>query len=318
MISGAEFIKQSIGLNLFFARIMKEHAFFLEAAFTPRDANFIKGADAFRREFDSILGETISLSDGVVGCDVLKSGEITTPFTLNTEMASSFYTGIEIPTQLTKAEANLTCGNKLQNNPALERRVLALNNRAINAVVPLIQFQYNVLNNVLSCRMFTLNYPSLILHVTREAEVYHEQLKRLQNREKIESGKELIGLENFWAGQIVEHMEFIRGMLDPTEKDLINEANDLINQFSYYGNEFNQLKEMARTALDAVTPQAKVPNDKLRATEKIRNYQIAGTKGLLACQIKSIILPLLGDHVLRESNHYLRFLKMSERDSSLE
>jgi hypothetical protein len=34
------------------------------------------------------------------------------------------------------------------------------------------------------------------------------------------------------------------------------------------------------------------------------------TQGLLGCKIKSIIIPLLGDHVLRESNHYLRLLKM--------
>ncbi len=33
-----------------------------------------------------------------------------------------------------------------------------------------------------------------------------------------------------------------------------------------------------------------------------------GTEGLLNCKIKSIILPLLGDHVLREANHYLRLL----------
>ncbi len=31
MISSINFIKQSLGLHLFFARIMKEHSFFLEA-----------------------------------------------------------------------------------------------------------------------------------------------------------------------------------------------------------------------------------------------------------------------------------------------
>jgi len=30
MLSSIEFIKQSLGLHLFFARIMKEHSFFLE------------------------------------------------------------------------------------------------------------------------------------------------------------------------------------------------------------------------------------------------------------------------------------------------
>lgn len=32
-------------------------------------------------------------------------------------------------------------------------------------------------------------------------------------------------------------------------------------------------------------------------------------RGLLDCKIRSIVLPLLGDHVVREANHYIRLLK---------
>ena len=38
MLSGIEFIKQSLGLHHFW-RIMKEHSFFLEVTFSPRDAS---------------------------------------------------------------------------------------------------------------------------------------------------------------------------------------------------------------------------------------------------------------------------------------
>ena len=89
MLSSIEFIKQSLGLHLFFGRIMKEHSFFLEVAFTPRDTRFAQQADAFRREFDGLLGEAISLSNGVVNPDVLQSGEVVTPFTLNAEKATA-------------------------------------------------------------------------------------------------------------------------------------------------------------------------------------------------------------------------------------
>jgi len=76
MLSSIEFIKQSLGLHLFFARIMKEHSFFLEVGFTSKDSGFIQQADAFRREFDGILGETISLSNSVVNPEILQSGEV--------------------------------------------------------------------------------------------------------------------------------------------------------------------------------------------------------------------------------------------------
>jgi hypothetical protein len=41
---------------------------------------------------------------------------------------------------------------------------------------------------------------------------------------------------------------------------------------------------------------------------KIRDFKAAGARGILECEIRSIILPLLADHVLREANHYIRLL----------
>ncbi|WP_136479323.1 DUF2935 domain-containing protein [Acetivibrio thermocellus] len=305
MLSSIEFIKQSLGLHLFFARIMKEHSFFLEVGFTSKDSGFIQQADAFRREFDGILGETISLSNSVVNPEILQSGEVITPFTLNAEMATIYFTGVRIPTQLTQAEAILAGSDIITANPVLERHVSVLNQRAINATAALIQFKKNILSNVLYCKMFTFNYPLLILHITREAELYLLQLRRLQRREEIDLAKEAYELQFFWNRQMAEHAKFIRGLLDPTENDLINQAND-------FGNEFDQLTAEAKAAMDATSPMAKVTDESLKATEDFRNFKAQGTQAILECKVKSIIIPLLGDHVLREANHYLRLLKMFE------
>jgi hypothetical protein len=57
-------------------------------------------------------------------------------------------------------------------------------------------------------------------------------------------------------------------------------------------------------------PPGGVTSRSLRATQRIREFNTAGTQGLLDCRIRSVIIPLLGDHVLRESNHYFRLLNM--------
>ena len=44
-------------------------------------------------------------------------------------------------------------------------------------------------------------------------------------------------------------------------------------------------------------------------TMRYRDFKAAGTKGIVECNIASLILPLLADHVLREANHYLRLLQ---------
>lgn len=307
MLTGRDFVRLSLELHLFFARIMKEHSFFLEAGFTPKDSNFSEQADTFRMEFDRLLGEVISLSNGVVNPEVLQSGEVVTPYTLKAEMVSSYYTGIKIPSRLTQAEAGLMGGDMMTINPMLEQRVAMLNQRAMRLIASLIQFKTVILSNVLSCKMFTVNYPLLIDHILREAKLYLKMIQRIQNREDINIQKEAFEQESFWNRIMAEHSKFIRGLLDPTEEALIETADN-------FGREFDELAKEAQEAMDKTIPISKVTDDSLTATEKIKDFNTQGTQGLLNCKIKSIIIPLLGDHVLRESNHYLRLLNIFKEE----
>ena len=51
----ARYVVLSLELHLFFARIMKEHALFLKAGFTPVNKDFINKAEFYKREFESLL-----------------------------------------------------------------------------------------------------------------------------------------------------------------------------------------------------------------------------------------------------------------------
>lgn len=300
---GADFVRQSLALHLFFGRIMKEHSFFLQLGFMPRDVSYTQQADAFRMSYDELLREAVYLANGVVSPDILQSGEVVTPFTMNAEMVSTFYTGVQIPTGLTQAETELVGGSGMAVSPALEQRVAQLNQRAIELTGSLIQFKATILSNVLSCKMFTVNYPLLIDHIMREARLYLSMLQKLQNREIANLQGQALEQEAFWNRIMAEHSKFIRGLLDPTENELFNTANN-------FGNEFDQLTAEALAAMEMTIPPEKVTDDSLQATLRIREFKAQGTQGLLECKIRSIIIPLLGDHVLREANHYLRLLRM--------
>jgi len=314
MLTRAEFIKQSLGIHLFFGRIMKEHSFFLQVGFTPRDIAFTNQANAFRVAFDGLLSEAVSLSNGVVDKNIIDSGEIITPYTLKAEMQTAYFTSVPIQTGITQAEAGLA-GNNINNNaimgdPMLEQRVFMLNQKAINLLAALINFKTNILSNVLSCQMFTLNYPLLIDHILREAKLYLLLIQRLQNRERLDAQRYAYEQEAFWNRIMAEHAKFIRGLLDPTEEELFDTADK-------FGDEFDKLTKEAKNAMDKTLPIRKITSESLKATKEIRDFKKQGTQGLLECKIKSIIIPLLGDHVLREANHFLRLLKTFEADSSI-
>jgi len=301
-----DFVRQSLELHLFFARIMKEHSFFLQLGFTPRDINYTRRADELRMEFDQLLRDVVLLSDGVVSNDALKSGEVITPFTLEAEKVSEFYTGIDIPTDITKAEDKLVgAHNDIISRP-LVNKVSRINDRAIKLISELIKFKARILDNVLQCKMFTINYPLLIDHIMREARLYLDMVKTLQRQGYIDIRKDALEQEAFWNRIMAEHSKFIRGLLDPTEEELFNVANN-------FGKQFDKLTKEAIDAIDRTVPFEKVTRDSLKATKAIRDFKAEATEGLLDCNIKSIIIPLLGDHTLREANHYLRLLRMFER-----
>lgn len=307
MLSGSEFIKQSLGLHLFFLRIMKEHAFFLEASFTKKNANLARQADSLKVRLEALLQNVVTLSNGVVEPGVLLSGEVITPYTLSAEVATQNFTGIRLATGITRQEMSLTGSESMMPNPILERKVVMLNRSVMALVTELISFKKMVLNEVLSCMIYTTNYPLLIEHILREAEFYMEMLRKLQNREDINSDKLALENEIFWNNIMGEHAEFIRGLLDPTEEVLMKTANNFAIQFKELTNE-------AKEALDKTIPMKKVTDDSLAATQKIKEFKAAGDQALLNCKIRSIIVPLLADHVLREANHYLRLLRMYEKE----
>lgn len=307
MISSSNFVSKSLELHLFFARIMKEHSFFLEVGFTPKDSNFTRQADSFRKSFDLLLAEVITVSNGLVSQEVLKSGEVMTPYTLKAEMASAYFTGVDIATGITQAEARLTSGSIHKVLPMIEHNVYIINEKAINLIRALIDFKTAILSNVVSCNMFTVNYPLLIDHILREAKLYLQMVQRLQAKEAMDINKEAYEQELFWNRIMAEHSKFIRGLLDPTEEELFNIANN-------FGKEFDNLLAEARQSMNNTLDLKDYTDESLEATKRIRDFKAQGTQGILQCKIKSIIIPLLGDHVLREANHFLRLLNTYENN----
>ena len=307
MLSSNEFIRRSLEIHLFFARIMKEHSLFLQLSFTPRDESFSKRADELRMEFDELLWDAVCLSNGVIRNSVISSGEIVTPYTLRAENITSYLTGVKIPEHITKAEMELKGGICENFDPAFERGICILNNKAIDLIKSIIEFKSSVLSNVLSCNMFTTNYPLMISHILREAKLYLRMITKLQKRENIDIEKEMYGQELFWNRMMADHSKFIRGLLDPTEESLINLADD-------FAKEFDKLTKELKAAIDKSLPTDKITDAIFEATKKVHNFNTQSTKGILDCEIRSIIIPLLGDHVLREANHFIRLLKSFQEE----
>jgi hypothetical protein len=302
MLSNEIYIQQSLELNLFFMRIAKEHAFFMESAFGSKDQALAQQAEELKNQFTALLSETLCLANGLISPEVLASGELVTRLTLDSEQASTYYSGILLDNELTRQELSLESSpNLLSPSSSIVAQISSLNQRAISATTVLANYKSHLLQNVLSCQTFTFNYPLLLDHILREARFYLKMLTTLQNRQVVDLKRDIIEQEVFWNRIMAEHAYFIRGLLDPTEEELFETAHR-------YGKQFDNLTKQALTMTEQTTILPKLSQKAYQETKGIRDFKTAGTEGLLQCKIKAIAMPLLGDHVVREANHYLRIL----------
>lgn len=296
MLSRKEFIKVSLEVNLFFLRIMKEHLFFIETSLHPIAADYIAEADLLKQSLEDLMLETLIFANGAISQDAIDSKELVTKYTLPAEEVTSKLTGSSINTSITNYELNLVSNPDFEYTEVLEVWVVNLNIRSSNLLKEIIQFKKNLFLNVSECKISIDMYPHMIQHLIREANLYLEILDCLQDK-KLPSYticKEL----DFWNHIMKDHAEFIDGLLDPEEKALKEVAENFATSFEKLVGEC--VEENEKEILDK----------SFKSTKQISDFKKDATIGLIECKIKSIIPPLLGDHVLRESYHYIRLLKI--------
>ncbi|WP_193556138.1 DUF2935 domain-containing protein [Paenibacillus ginsengarvi] len=186
------------------------------------------------------------------------------------------------------------------------------NDEVRNAATYIWAFKRKVLGLILSCQLpGANNFPLLVDHVSREANYFRNRLTEL-NAGRLEPLPDAIIDENvFFLRIMADHAKFIGHLLDPSERKLVEQAEN-------FSQEFDQLLFQARD-MDSMRPQSQTGPlldqflDQNRVSVKsLRDFKKTARDLIDACRIKSIIHPLLADHVFREAERFLFIIDMFE------
>lgn len=100
----------------------------------------------------------------------------------------------------------------------------------IKAVKSIIVFKAKLLRQIIQCRKAPgSNYPLLLDHVRREAERFLGLLLKPVPEDSLDL---LLDQEIFWLRIMKEHIEFVIHLLDPSERELIKQAEEFRKTFS--------------------------------------------------------------------------------------
>ncbi|WP_314589039.1 DUF2935 domain-containing protein [Paenibacillus terrigena] len=166
-------------------------------------------------------------------------------------------------------------------------------------------FKRKVLGLILQCKLpGGTNFPLLVDHVSREANYFRNRLSEL-NLGNLEPLPDAIIDENvFFLRIMADHAKFIGHLLDPSERQLVEQARSFSHDFDtllFQAIDLDSMRPQSQTypLLDQFLDENRV------SVKSLRDFKKTARDLIDACRIKSIIHPLLADHVFREAEHFL-------------
>jgi hypothetical protein len=198
---------------------------------------------------------------------------------------------------------------QITNNVDLVRK---FNEESIELVHGFRNFKRNLLILIINCKISGFNFPLLVDHIAREAEYFMRTLKKF-NKGILEPIQDAIINENvFWLRIMMEHSRFIASLLDQSERNLVNTARKFGDDFEILLNQARDVESMLYHKQPTYPIIGKLNKDSENAASEIQDFKKAGLELIQSCQIRSVINPLLADHVVREAGHFLYMIKVLE------
>jgi hypothetical protein len=182
-------------------------------------------------------------------------------------------------------------------------------NDLIEAVEAIIEFKARLLRLLIQCMAAPgRNYPLLLDHIRREAERFLEFLRTPAPEDSLDL---LLEQEVFWLRIMKEHIEFVIHLLDPSERELIKQAEEFKKTFSRLLITAQELKSMNDAQPTRFNTVVRFTQDVITNTTQLRDFKAAAYELATLCELLSIVsTPLLLDHIRREADKFLSELEI--------
>jgi Domain of unknown function (DUF2935) len=174
-------------------------------------------------------------------------------------------------------------------------------------------FKRKILYLILNCKISGNNFPLLVDHTSREAAYFANRLIELNEGQLKPLPAAIIQENVFFLRIMADHAKFIGHLLDPSERKLVEQARE-------FSHDFDQLLYQA-VDLESMRPQSEtVPlldqflDENRVSVKSLREFKKTARDLIEACRIKSIIHPLLADHVFREADRFMHIIDMFEAE----
>jgi hypothetical protein len=272
-----QYIKGTMELNVFFARIFKEHCVTIAAGQKNGDMRVLQSIDRYKVHFEMLLSYALENGLNLIAPELINLNCFITPYTYNCEQSTQAACGISINHRISGLEMEklnkpdpIAAGRL----PYTYERALRLNSDGEEIARGLKELLINILKEVKSGRMYSSVYASVYECYILELNRYQKAIEMLRSDQKFSRSDE-------GAVKIMQsNAEHIRGTLDPVEMDDIHKANFFAGQFA-----------------ECIDEQKFV-----EINEQFGQFVEDLIEKMLAKKLLTVMLPLTLDNILRQAN----------------
>lgn len=174
------------------------------------------------------------------------------------------------------------------------------------------RYKRRLLQMVLTCQLAGYNFALFLDHVSREAEYFLLLLATLGTGRPLyqSAGAREVA---FWLRLMADHTAFIVHRLDPSERTMVETAEEFECEFDELYLQGRDFVSMLRGATDEVPSFRRFLQDVRVSTIRLRDFKRAAETLIAECRLVGLIPALLADHVRREAEHFLLVLAILEK-----
>ena len=297
MLTEEEFYKESIDTNLYYLRTMRDFCINIELSFYGNNP-YKARAELLARRSQDLGREIVTKTNGKVPSKGLDYQIFYTEYTLPTEKLTEKLFNINLATDITESQLELTPTDTFEITDELIRTITSINDRALSIANDFITLAKEIRDEMTSNNLFSYSYPTMYNFMIITIELYIGELNRLKERIRKDP---IIALDTEYGYNITayEITSFLRGLIDPNATSYIEVLNNILNEI-YPGllEDYNSLPLSPEN-------QQNLTERSIAVIRRIRLLISNMLRDLLDAKLYFIIEPLAIDNFYRNINYFL-------------
>lgn len=306
MLSEVNFVQESIAINLYYLRTLREFCLNIQTSLVPFEKGYISKAESIALSCERLGNDITSFASGMVSKEALDYQIYVTQYTLECEKLTEKLFNIDIDTGITEKELQLKSGEPKTVSQEMVDSMKRINAEAFSLADEFSKLCTEIVDKMEINELFSYSYIALTRFMIYETELFKSGLERLIQQFQIDPSS-AANYEFYFNNSMRSIAIFIEKLVDPINEDIFDKAK-------WFENSFKDAEETYKTTSLTPDNQKALTEKETLLVKEFHNFMEECIKKLLAREAYFIIEPIFLDNMYTQINFFQYILNYNKKN----